>query len=120
MSLAITLLEKSIFYQNGGNCHKLFGEGKEIGEELTGYERRNVRNLLINTVGPNAEIREGYVNYLVTTHENQNLVGTITNRTAAVARIAPLATTDVTRPRFDAALTNFDFSPRVDRRTRSE
>ena len=69
-----------VFQEYCGNCHKLFGEGSEVGPDLTGHERRNLQNMLLNTVDPNAEIREGYVNYLIVTNENQNLVGTIVNQ----------------------------------------
>ena len=70
---------KIIFQRVCSSCHQLYGEGGAIGPDLTGYDRRNISDLLINTVDPNAEIREGYVNYLIKTADGRTLAGIIVN-----------------------------------------
>lgn len=45
------------------NCHKLFGEGGQIGPELTGGQRSNKRYLLENIVAPSAQVA---VNFHIT------------------------------------------------------
>jgi putative heme-binding domain-containing protein len=79
-----------IFAARCGSCHRLFENGGDIGPELTGYDRRNVSNLLLNTVDPNADIREGYVNYHVTTTDGRTLAGTITARSSEAITLQPM------------------------------
>ncbi len=73
---------KPIFDASCGLCHQLFGSGGHIGPDLTGYERKNLDYLLLHTIDPNADIREGFVNYLVTTKDGQHLAGRIAERSA--------------------------------------
>ncbi|MFY0651695.1 MAG: c-type cytochrome [Cyclobacteriaceae bacterium] len=63
-----------------GNCHKLKGNGGAIGPDLTGYERGNVNYMALNIVDPNADIREGYVNYRIKKRDGQLLVGVIVDK----------------------------------------
>jgi putative membrane-bound dehydrogenase-like protein len=42
------------------NCHKLFGEGGQIGPELTGAQRHNKRYWLENVVAPSAQVAPNY------------------------------------------------------------
>lgn len=79
-----------IFSARCGSCHRLFDSGGNIGPELTGYDRRNVNDLLLNTVDPNADIREGYVNYHITTTDGRTLAGTITARSSEAITLQPL------------------------------
>jgi putative heme-binding domain-containing protein len=81
---------RPIFSARCGSCHRLFDSGGNIGPELTGYDRRNVNNLLFNTVDPNADIREGYVNYHITTTDGRTLAGTITARSSETITLQPL------------------------------
>lgn len=59
---------KELFARNCASCHLLFGEGKKLGPDLTGSNRKNVDYLLENIVDPSAvvgaEFRES-VYYLV-------------------------------------------------------
>lgn len=83
------LAGRVIFNNRCGNCHRLFNEGAEIGPDLTGYERRNVSDLLINIIDPNAYIREGYVVYHITTTDERSLVGTVKSQTGSTISIRP-------------------------------
>lgn len=58
-----------------GACHKLFGQGGQIGPDLTAFQREDLDTLLLSVVNPNAEIREGYENYQVTTKDGRTVSG---------------------------------------------
>lgn len=50
----------ALYGQLCGTCHVLFGEGTNIGPELTGSDRKNLDYLLGNIVDPNAVVAENY------------------------------------------------------------
>ena len=56
---------RKLFEKNCGNCHKMFGQGKEIGPDLTGSNRDDLNYLLENIVDPSrvvpAELRQSAV-----------------------------------------------------------
>ncbi|MEZ5041832.1 MAG: c-type cytochrome [Saprospiraceae bacterium] len=80
-----------LFNQSCGACHRLFGQGGTIGPDLTGYERKNLDYLLLHIVDPNADIREGYLNYLLTTKDGRYLTGTITDQSAKTVRFRSIS-----------------------------
>ena len=45
------------------SCHKLKGEGGDIGPDLTGYDRGSLDFWILNVVYPSLEIREGFGAY---------------------------------------------------------
>lgn len=51
---------KELFQQVCGLCHVLHGEGRQIGPELTGYERSNLEFLLPAIIDPSLAVREEY------------------------------------------------------------
>ena len=61
-------------------CHKLFGQGGQIGPDLTTFKRDDLDNMLLNIVNPNAEIREGYENCFVTTKDGRTLSGFVADK----------------------------------------
>lgn len=61
-------------------CHKLFGEGGQIGPDLTTYKRDDLETMLMNIVNPSGEIREGYENMLVETTDGRSLSGFIAEK----------------------------------------
>lgn len=71
---------KLLFATNCGSCHRLFKEGGNIGPDLTGYDRRNVADIVMNTVDPSADIREGYVLYQIETIDGRQLAGKLTGQ----------------------------------------
>lgn len=81
---------KIVFSGLCGSCHRLFGEGGQIGPELTGYDRSNLTDLLTNIIDPNAYIREGYEHYLIITKDGRNIMGRIEERRGKLLRIRPL------------------------------
>jgi putative membrane-bound dehydrogenase-like protein len=66
---------KQIFQQTCGVCHRLFGDGNDIGPDLTGADRKNSESLLLNIVNPSAYIRPEFVSYEVTTKDGQSITG---------------------------------------------
>jgi putative heme-binding domain-containing protein len=63
-----------------GLCHQLFAEGGRIGPDLTPYKRDDLEALLLNVINPNAEIREGYENHVVTTKDGRTLTGFLADK----------------------------------------
>jgi putative heme-binding domain-containing protein len=47
---------RAIFTRDCGSCHVLFGEGRKLGPDLTGSNRRNVDYILENVVDPGASV----------------------------------------------------------------
>src|SRR5690606_23274103 len=79
-----------IVYQRAcGICHTLKGEGGQIGPDLTGYDRRDLPLMLLQVVDPNADIREGYVNYRISTRDGRTLAGFLKERTENGVAIQP-------------------------------
>jgi putative membrane-bound dehydrogenase-like protein len=73
---------KALFATRCGTCHTLFGEGGKVGPELTGYDRRNLNDMVVNVVDPSAYIREEFANFRVKTKGGESYIGLITERAA--------------------------------------
>jgi len=73
-----------------GNCHALHGKGMDIGPDLTGYDRGNLKYLALNIVDPNASVREGYVMFTLETDDGRTLAGIITERSGNTITLKPL------------------------------
>ena len=80
---------RAIFATRCGSCHRLFGEGGNIGPDLTGYDRTNLPDLLTNIIDPSAFIREGYTLFNITTTDGRLLVGTLTSREGTAITLQP-------------------------------
>jgi len=70
-----------LFLKTCAVCHTLFGEGKNIGPELTGADRKNRDFLLTNIVDPSAYIRAEYVSYNVEMKDGRALNGLMAEST---------------------------------------
>ena len=66
---------RALFQNTCGSCHKLFGQGGEVGPDLTVHNRADLESMLLAIVNPSAEIREGYENYSVETRDGRSLSG---------------------------------------------
>jgi putative heme-binding domain-containing protein len=71
---------KKLFLGSCGKCHTLFGQGGQVGPDLTTYKRDDIPNLLLNVVNPSAEIREGYETYQVETKDGRLLTGLLVDK----------------------------------------
>jgi putative membrane-bound dehydrogenase-like protein len=72
---------KPVFAQKCGVCHMLFGEGNQVGPDLTGVDRKDRSFLLSSIVDPSAVIRKEYLAYVVSTTKGQLLTGLIAEST---------------------------------------
>ena len=62
-------------------CHKLYGEGAEVGPDLTGVGRSTLDALLANVIDPNQIVGKGYENTEVETKDGRTLNGRIVEDT---------------------------------------
>ena len=63
------------FTKKCATCHKLFGEGKQIGPPLDTYDRSNLKFWLPAIVEPSLEIREGFESYAAHTVDGRTITG---------------------------------------------
>lgn len=89
---------RGIFLKRCGPCHRLFDEGGALGPELTGYDRKNMSDMLMNIIDPNAYVREGYVTYRVTTRDGRILTGTVAGRSGTSLTLNLLSGERITLP----------------------
>jgi putative membrane-bound dehydrogenase-like protein len=78
---------RSVFARNCAACHKLFGEGGQIGPELTGSQRSNLDYLLENLVDPSALVGRDYQMSIIETADGRILNGIIAAEDAAVLTV---------------------------------
>ncbi len=62
-------------------CHKLFGEGGNIGPELTGSQRANLDYVLENMLDPSAVVPREYQVSIITTNSGRTLTGIVKEET---------------------------------------
>ena len=68
-------------------CHKLNGEGAEVGPDLTGSGRSSLDALLANVIDPNQVIGSGYENVLIETKDDRSLSGRLVENTPAYVKL---------------------------------
>jgi putative membrane-bound dehydrogenase-like protein len=68
-------------------CHKLYGEGAEVGPDLTGVGRSTLDALLANVIDPNQVIGKGYENVEVQTKDGRSLSGRMVENTELRVRL---------------------------------
>jgi putative heme-binding domain-containing protein len=73
---------RELFKKTCGVCHRLYGEGGQIGPDLTGANRKDRDYLLVNIVDPSATIRKEYLNYNLETTDGRTLTGLIADQSA--------------------------------------
>lgn len=66
---------KPLYMKNCGKCHQLFGEGGNVGPDLTPFQRDDTSRMLQSIVNPSLEIREGFETYLVETKNGRLVTG---------------------------------------------
>jgi putative heme-binding domain-containing protein len=62
-------------------CHKLHGEGAEVGPDLTGVGRSTLDALLANVIDPNQLVGKGYENTEIETRDGRTVSGRIVEDT---------------------------------------
>jgi putative heme-binding domain-containing protein len=71
---------KKLFTATCAKCHRLFGQGGQIGPDLTSFKRDDVANMLVHIVNPSAEVREGFETYQAQTDDGRIVVGFLVDR----------------------------------------
>lgn len=71
---------KKLFQASCGKCHVLFGQGGQVGPDLTTYKRDDISNMLVHIVNPSAEIREGFETMLITTRDGRIATGFVVDK----------------------------------------
>ena len=75
-------------------CHKLHGEGAEIGPDLTGVGRSSLDALLANVIDPNQIIGKGYENVVIETKDGRSLSGRLVEETEVRVKLVNLGPTE--------------------------
>jgi putative membrane-bound dehydrogenase-like protein len=68
-------------------CHKLHGEGAEVGPDLTGVGRSSLDALLANIIDPSQIIGAGYENVEIETKDGRSISGRLVENTDTRVRI---------------------------------
>ncbi|WPP51019.1 PVC-type heme-binding CxxCH protein [Catalinimonas niigatensis] len=66
-----------LFQRSCGPCHKMYGEGGNIGPDITGSNRTNIDYLLSNVLNPSGEIQDDYKMVVVTTRDGRTYAGNV-------------------------------------------
>jgi len=73
---------REIYAQQCYACHRLHSKGGDLGPDLTSYQREDIATFVLNIVNPNAEIREGYEPFILTTKEDATHTGFLASQDA--------------------------------------
>lgn len=73
--------------QNCLVCHKLNGEGAEVGPDLTGSGRSTLDALLANVIDPNQVVGKGFENVEVETRDGRSVSGRLVEETAVHVKL---------------------------------
>ncbi|MFK5922672.1 MAG: c-type cytochrome [Verrucomicrobiota bacterium] len=79
-----------MFQRNCMACHQLFGEGTEIGPDLTGSDRRNLDYVLENVIDPNAFAAKDYQITTIESKDGRLITGMIKSETPNAVAIQTL------------------------------
>ena len=78
---------RELYQRNCASCHKLFGEGKSVGPELTGSNRRDLHYLVSNIIDPSAAVPADFRLSNLLTTDGRVISGTITRQTESSVTI---------------------------------
>ena len=81
LSRADLVAGRDLFRKTCSNCHRFFGDGRTIGPELTGSNRRNLQYLVSNIVDPSAAVPADFRQATVITTSGRVITGAISQRT---------------------------------------
>ncbi len=90
---------EATYMQRCSACHALFHKGGKIGPDLTPYQRNDLGTMLTSILDPSAEIREGFLNQVITTTDGRALSGFVTDQDGSVIVLRGLDGQDVSIPR---------------------
>ena len=87
-------------------CHKLYGEGADVGPDLTGVGRSTLEALLHNIIDPNEVIGNGFENTEVELKDGRTLNGRIVEDTPTRLKLLASGPTENIIARSDIAVVN--------------
>ena len=90
---------KGLFTKHCATCHKLYGEGNDVGPDLTATARGDTTSLLANIVDPGAVIRAPYLQYAVATRDGRITAGILAAQDGAAVTIVGSDNNRTTIPR---------------------
>jgi putative heme-binding domain-containing protein len=67
----------AVFTKQCASCHKLFGEGGNVGPDLTGSQRANLEYVLENVLDPSAVVAKEYLATVVATTAGRTITGIV-------------------------------------------
>ncbi|HEV7282975.1 MAG TPA: PVC-type heme-binding CxxCH protein [Pirellulaceae bacterium] len=73
---------RTIFRKECANCHRLEGEGHEIGKDLKGIGARGAETILTNVLDPNREVDPAYLDFAALTSDGRTYSGIVSAETA--------------------------------------
>ena len=87
LSRADLVAGRELFRKTCSSCHRLFGDGRTIGPELTGSNRRNLQYLVSNIVDPSAAVPADFRQATVITTSGRVITGAISQRSGSALTI---------------------------------
>jgi putative heme-binding domain-containing protein len=85
-------------------CHRIGGEGHEIGPSLAAFKARGAEAILVNVLDPNREVNPSYVNYVAQLDDGRTVTGMIADESAASVTFRRAENSVETIPRSDIEL----------------
>ena len=79
---------RDLFQKTCATCHKLYGQGGDLGPDLTGAGRGNLDYLLENIVDPSAVVTKEFRTTTAVLHDGRVLSGLMTSRNDDVVTLA--------------------------------
>jgi putative heme-binding domain-containing protein len=71
---------KAVFKKHCSTCHQLFGEGNQVGPDLTTANRKDRDFMLISLVDPSSVIRKEFTSLIIQTRDGRVLTGLAVSR----------------------------------------
>ncbi|MGC8640396.1 MAG: PVC-type heme-binding CxxCH protein [Isosphaeraceae bacterium] len=95
---------RAVFQKTCATCHRVRGEGIEVGPDLATVAGRTPEDLLLHILDPNREVAANFVNYNVATTDGRTISGIIAaeSATALTLKRAQGVTDVIPRPEIEA------------------
>ncbi len=78
---------RRVFLRDCSSCHRLNGEGNQVGPDLSSVRRRTAEEVLLHILDPNREVAPEYVQYLIATKNGQLITGAIEQESGESIRL---------------------------------
>ena len=88
-----------VYRRECANCHKLRGEGHEVGPSLETIQHRSPQEILVHVLDPNREVPPNFLEYVVRLGDGRVLTGLIASETDAGLTLKRAQNQEETVPR---------------------